>query len=318
VIYYCYIGEIMKKNIINSFSIIMILVLFMAFISCDNSGLSLTVGPCTSHTWTAWEITAVPTCIATGTGSRYCIKCGIMDPNTTVPVNLNTHAFVAWTAMAAHTSCIQKLDCSLCGYYESRHVEAGCTGTSGLSFQENTYEGGYEVDYNNREKDFAHICVPNTYNGKPVIGIGSDAFFGNRNIQSIRAGANLTYIRSSAFENCTALRSISFPAADTFNDSAFFGCALESVSFPVATNISINVFRNCTSLKSVSLPAAIIICESAFDGCTSLARVTLGTVDIYFAGDAFPGNLVSVHKNGGNIPGTYVRTPPAVTWTREP
>ena len=90
----------------------------------------------------------------------------------------------------------------------------------------------------------------------------------------------LTDIGSYAFSNCSALTSVSLPAATSIGYSAFSNCsALTSVSLPAATSIGYSAFSSCTRLTSVSLPLATSIDIKAFSNCYDLTSVILGNTE---------------------------------------
>lgn len=79
-----------------------------------------------------------------------------------------------------------------------------------------------------------------------------------------------------AFQQCSRLASVSFPAATRMGNQAFQGCSrLTSVSFPAATTIGSYAFQRCSSLTSVNFPAATTIGNSAFQSCSSLTTLYL-------------------------------------------
>ena len=96
------------------------------------------------------------------------------------------------------------------------------------------------------------------------------------------------YAFQGAFQNCTSLLSVSFPAlSSTLGNSTFEGAfadctSLSSVSFPniVAFNNSTfnSAFKKCASLTSISFPEAITVganaFKDAFHGCTNLTTVS--------------------------------------------
>ncbi|MDR3324532.1 MAG: leucine-rich repeat domain-containing protein, partial [Spirochaetaceae bacterium] len=125
-------------------------------------------------------------------------------------------------------------------------------------------------------------------------------------------------IGDGAFSTCTSLATVSLPAAQTIGGGAFNKCAaLVTVSLPAAQIIGGDAFFKCTSLVTVSLPAAQTIVAYAFDSCTALASVTLPDgVDIQDA-NAFPGKLISAYDAGGKLEGSYTRSPPSETWTKQ-
>jgi uncharacterized repeat protein (TIGR02543 family) len=95
------------------------------------------------------------------------------------------------------------------------------------------------------------------------------------------SGAGVTSIGSYAFygssshNGTAALTSASFPAATAIGDNVFDSCAaLTSVSFPAAASIGAGAFRDCAALSSVSFPAAAAIGSHAFDNCAVLTSAS--------------------------------------------
>ncbi len=105
--------------------------------------------------------------------------------------------------------------------------------------------------------------------------IKSYAFYFCSALTSISLPA-ATSIGGDAFYSCSALTSVSLPAATSIGYSAFYSCsALTSVSLPAATSIKNNAFRECSALTSVSLPVATSIGDRAFSSCSALTSVSL-------------------------------------------
>ena len=55
---------------------------------------------------------------------------------------------------------------------------------------------------------FSNIVIPESYNDIPITTIKKDAFSGCSNITSIRIPKSITYIGSTAFENCSQLSEV--------------------------------------------------------------------------------------------------------------
>ena len=119
------------------------------------------------------------------------------------------------------------------------------------------------------------VTLPQTINGKTVQGITQKAFSNNSNIVSVVFPANgYTLIDDGVFENCTALKSVTFynPIV-TIVAKSFKGCtSLEAVSYPQSLQvIGQEAFSGCTSLKAVAMTTSLTtIGKSAFLNCTSL------------------------------------------------
>ena len=87
--------------------------------------------------------------------------------------------------------------------------------------------------------------------------------------------SNVTTIKNYAFYQCSALTTISFPAATNIGNSAFQYCySLTTASFPSVTSIGNNVFQYCSALTTVSFPKATSIGISAFAICSELTTVS--------------------------------------------
>ena len=127
-------------------------------------------------------------------------------------------------------------------------------------------------------------------------------FSGCANLSNVTIEEGVTVIVASAFENCTALKSVYALGADgvvrgeegktTFPESltAIKGNAFKGTGFTIFTlpanvnSLGSGAFANCTALKSVVLPETIDdIQGTLFEGCTALESVTLpaGVTQIY-------------------------------------
>ena len=134
----------------------------------------------------------------------------------------------------------------------------------------------YQANINSVQTDEKKVTIPKYFGPIPVHGINASSFAGNKKMQTLNIQADLWYIGYNAFENCTALKSITVPASvSTIFPSAFAGCtALQEADLSGCTrleSIGENAFANCTSLKDVLFPDGLnTIGESAFENCSSL------------------------------------------------
>lgn len=144
--------------------------------------------------------------------------------------------------------------------------------------------------------------IPDTYKGKPVIGlrgntfsnmpfleyvylpdtiteIRGQAFKNDKRLKEVKLPANLTYLGGGAFYNCIAITSIELPDTLTFLGGESFKNARSLKYIKLSnqlTEIRGNTFENCTSLTSIDIPDTVTrIGGHAFYGCTSLSTVNI-------------------------------------------
>ena len=123
--------------------------------------------------------------------------------------------------------------------------------TNGLIYELNAEGTGYTV-VGWRKIESGDIVIPETYNGKPVIAIGEEAFRGCDALTSIIIPDGVKSIGREAFKGCDALTGIIIPdGVKSIGRAAFEGCgSLESVELPNSIiSIASYVFDNTKSLK---------------------------------------------------------------------
>lgn len=104
------------------------------------------------------------------------------------------------------------------------------------------------------------IVIPALIEGKPVTGIGNNAFLNCSSLTRVGIPSSVTSIGSWAFSNCSSLATVRIPkSVTTIQDGSFFGCS---------------------SLTDIIIPSSITSLGSfAFEGCSNLTAT-------YFAGNA--------------------------------
>ncbi len=162
-------------------------------------------------------------------------------------------------------------------YYTPITSKYGYSGaSSGKDAEGNTYtifdyslEGGNATitSYNG---NVSALCIPDTLDGHPVVGIDYGVFRNNTKLKIVVIPDSVTYIGDWAFENCSNLSSVTLS-----KNLEKIGCG---------------AFRNCDKLTSIEIPKSLDVCdyagydeyEGAFNGCDGLRTVTFekGTTQI--------------------------------------
>ena len=171
------------------------------------------------------------------------------------------------------------------------------TPTEGLSYILNEDESGYTVSGIGTATD-TDIVIPSEYNGLPVTGIGSWAFYACASLTSIAIPDSVTSIGYGAFESCASLTSVTMGnGVTTIGSYAFAYCdSLISIVIPDSvTRIGIGAFVYCHSLTSVTIPDSVTsIGVGAFAAANSLINIAVdGNNSVYASKD---GNLYNKDK----------------------
>ena len=117
---------------------------------------------------------------------------------------------------------------------------------------------------------------------KKVVGTAANAFKDNKVIKELYVGKDVENLGENAFENATALDTVSFegeedPALITIPDNCFAGCtALETIKgMERVGQIGERAFKGATKLKEIAFhPLLNAVGEKAFEGCTALEKAT--------------------------------------------
>ncbi len=147
---------------------------------------------------------------------------------------------------------------------------------------------GYITGYWGTETD---LIIPSIIDGKIVKGIGVNAFKENSSISSVSLPITATKISQSAFEDCTALESVTGSGITQVDTSAFKDSSISTFSFDRVKTIGVNAFENCVNLKDVTLPSATEIKTNAFKNANGLTSYT-SDVLTSLSGSAFEGSSI--------------------------
>lgn len=149
-----------------------------------------------------------------------------------------------------------------------------------------------------------NINIPESvkFNSKKyaVTAIGSYAFDNCTALTSVTLPSSVTEIRKDAFYNCASLTSFHIPSSVTeLGDAVFEGCTgLTSITIPNSvTKIGRNAFCGCSSLRYAVLPNSITAIElGTFNGCHGLTSMYIpdSVTDMQFRSFGYCTSLMSI------------------------
>ena len=171
------------------------------------------------------------------------------------------------------------------------------------------FEAGYIVSYCDPSAT-GELVIPATYNGLPVIGIGTQAFIDCTGLTSITIPDSVIIVGPEAFSGCynvtefyieegnVAYHSTGNCLIETESKTLIAGCKASQIpSDGSVTNIGMAAFRGCKDLTSITIPDSIIsVDREAFSHCTGLTSVIIGNgvTDIGYETFAFCDNLTNL------------------------
>lgn len=129
-------------------------------------------------------------------------------------------------------------------------------------FEYKEIDGGYEItNYVGNSKD---VIIPSTYNDKPIISIGSEAFY-LKELTSVEIPDSVTIIDSNAFEYNEISNIKLGNSVKTIESWAFYGNYIESIEIPNSViEIGMKSFES-NDIKSIKLGNSVTtIGDSAF------------------------------------------------------
>lgn len=199
----------------------------------------------------------------------------------------------------------------------------------------NSYKNTMLIEYSGTEADIqipeclkiyeigekAFYCkqfIRSVYIPDSVINIDEKAFSMDMNLETLKGGKNVHFIKEDAFYNCNKLKDISsMEFITSIGAYAFAWTGIESLMLPqTIQNIFEGAFFCCKQLKEIELPGMIsfvpagcfylcenlerciihyncgLIKDSAFWGCTKLKQLYLPNSVVSIESDSLPQNTV--------------------------
>ncbi len=123
----------------------------------------------------------------------------------------------------------------------------------------------------------AQLIIPDTVDGRRVVGIADHAFYQCRDLLSVTLPNSITSIDAYAFYECRNMHTVNIPTElDTLGEYAFSYCReLTEITLPnTLTSIPNGAFDQCEKLATVKLGNAVeSIGDAAFNACQKLADI---------------------------------------------
>lgn len=224
----------------------------------------------------------------------------------------------AWAAKSDTEPAVSHVeDSSTAEVFDSKNIRINARETSDTSVAYPVTGGNIYFDpttgaISGSDIDITSATIPSSINGVNVTSIRWGAFSGRKVLSSVSIPNGIITIGSSAFKDCTSLKSVSIPDSVTSVEfGAFSGCIeLSNLSVPASViKLGGDVFKGCNKLVSAGPIGGGYnyefgwleeIPQYAFEGCDGLSSVVIPDSITRIANYAFDDcvGLVSIHVPG--------------------
>ena len=239
------------------------------------------------HNAGEWTIVEEATCTTEGLQKKTCLDCGSFLTDEVIPAL--GHNFLDAT-------CLEPKICERCASTEGEPIEHQLgeykcelcdfqfrysDGSEFFTYTLSDDGNSYWISGFARNCSLSKILTPDTYNGKPVIGIGElNSSYSNYDNFQIYLSNSIEFIAENAFENTKVERVFigKNSKMKTIGNYAFAVCYyLKSVNLPESvTRIEKYAFSDCTNLTSINIPENVTnIGDGAFSGCSNLTSIEI-------------------------------------------
>ncbi len=99
------------------------------------------------------------------------------------------------------------------------------------------------------------------------------------NLSDVSIPESVVVIKNNAFAECSKIRNVTAPGAETIGNHCFEGCtSIENVTFSTLLNIPSYAFSGCSKLSFAEFPSAQSIGSNAFIGCAFSSFIVSSSV----------------------------------------
>ena len=123
---------------------------------------------------------------------------------------------------------------------------------------------------------------------------------GNTTVMYVE-GKNIKILGEEALANCTNVREVSFPVAETICANAFNTCSVVGLNFPAVKELLMYAFNYAYRVREIYLPACEFFFDSSFYDCRFLNKLYAPKLDFQTQPIEFPDLSIDISVDGGDM-----------------